>query len=154
MAMNNQETLLDDNIIRDASLGNTVHLVGGTIRFINYCIDTVIVAFFSLIMEHLQVLGVSGHYKYSFLNPNFIITSLFYYTTLEYLFKKTLGKHITKTMVVSKDGRLPTFLDILIRSFCRHIPFEALSFFGHNVIGWHDSLSKTLVVRPGFKKLF
>jgi hypothetical protein len=75
MAMNNQETLLDDNIIRDASLGNTVHLVGGTIRFINYCIDTVIVAFFSLIMEHLQVLGVSGHYKYSFLNPNFIGSS-------------------------------------------------------------------------------
>jgi hypothetical protein len=75
MAMNNQETLLDDNIIRDASLGNTVHLVGGPIRFINNFIDTIFVVIFSFIIENLQVLGVSGHYKYSFLNPNFIGSS-------------------------------------------------------------------------------
>lgn len=72
---------------------------------------------------------------------------VFFYFLMELLFKgKSLGKLITKTRVVLEDGSNPNYLDFLKRSFCRLIPFEALSFLGSEGRGWHDSISKTYVV--------
>jgi len=36
------------------------------------------------------------------------------------------------------------------RTLCRYIPFEPFSFLGNKPIGWHDSLSKTLVVKDTY----
>ena len=49
-------------------------------------------------------------------------------------------------VVVLEDGTKPTTSDIVIRSLCRFIPFEAFSFLGDEGRGWHDSLSDTYVV--------
>lgn len=69
------------------------------------------------------------------------------YFIMETLFRgKSLGKLITKTRVVMEDGSNPSYIDYLKRSFCRLIPFEALSFLGSEGRGWHDSISKTYVV--------
>jgi uncharacterized RDD family membrane protein YckC len=62
------------------------------------------------------------------------------------LFGRSFGKLITGTVVVNKNGLRPTFESILIRTFCRLIPFDGLSFLGKSGRIWHDSLSKTYVV--------
>ena len=69
-----------------------------------------------------------------------------YYFSMEALTQKTFGKYITNTMVVLKNGEKPATKDLLIRSLCRIIPFNALSFLGENGKGWHDSISETFVV--------
>ncbi len=71
-----------------------------------------------------------------------------YYVFFEhYSNGKTLGKIITKTRVVRKDGSKPSFGQIVGRSFARLIPFEAFSVLGSDKgIGWHDSLSGTVVI--------
>lgn len=69
-----------------------------------------------------------------------------YFFIMESLTNRTLGKYVTKTMVVMTNGEKPTNQDIVKRSLCRLIPFDALSFFGTNSKGWHDSMSNTYVV--------
>ena len=44
------------------------------------------------------------------------------------------------------NGEEPKPKAIMIRSLCRLIPFDALSFLGTNGKGWHDNLSNTYVV--------
>lgn len=75
-----------------------------------------------------------------------IIILIIYYNIIEILTGRSIGKYITKTKVVMEDGSKPKFTDILLRTVCRIIPFEAFSFFGEEARGWHDSLSKTYVV--------
>jgi uncharacterized RDD family membrane protein YckC len=76
-----------------------------------------------------------------------IAATLGYYIVMETLFQRTVAKFLTGTIVVTQDGQRPTFKQIIGRSFARMIPFEPFSFFGAKPIGWHDSLSKTLVIR-------
>ena len=79
-----------------------------------------------------------------------LITSIIFiifYMISEILLKgKTIGKYITKTVVVMEDGSKPKSSNILLRSLCRLIPFEAFSFLGAKGKGWHDTISKTYVV--------
>lgn len=77
-----------------------------------------------------------------------IAIAMSYYILMEGLFQRTPAKFLTNTKVVREDGSPPGFAQIVGRSFARLIPFEAFSFFGGpNPVGWHDSLSKTRVVR-------
>ncbi len=74
---------------------------------------------------------------------------LFYFVVLEATTGRTIGKFITGTRVVSATGGNPSFKQVLGRTFCRLIPFEALSFLGNKgfPIGWHDSIPGTRVVK-------
>lgn len=74
-----------------------------------------------------------------------------YYTVFEAITKRSLGKYVTGTVVVMENGEKPEFADIILRSLCRMIPFDAFSYLGETGRGWHDSLSKTYVVE--IKKL-
>lgn len=70
-----------------------------------------------------------------------------YYVLMELMFQRTIAKFLTGTIVVNNDGLRPTFQQILGRSLARCIPFEPFSFLAKQPpVGWHDSLSKTLVV--------
>lgn len=68
-----------------------------------------------------------------------------YYTFFEGLWGRTPGKLLLGTRVVDEAGHRPPFGQVVKRTLCRFIPFEAFSFFGER--GWHDSLSRTRVVR-------
>jgi uncharacterized RDD family membrane protein YckC len=72
-----------------------------------------------------------------------------YFTLLEATTGRTVGKIIMGTKVVNANGGTPSFGQILGRSFCRFIPFEALSFLGNKgfPIGWHDRIPGTRVVK-------
>jgi uncharacterized RDD family membrane protein YckC len=85
------------------------------------------------------------------LNPvvDFLISYIIiviYYTILESLTGRSVAKYITNTKVLMADGSTPTSSDIFKRSLCRLIPFDQLSFLGTIPKGWHDTISKTVVV--------
>lgn len=70
-----------------------------------------------------------------------------YRIPMEYFFGKTIGKFVTKTNVVSRDGNKITFKSAIIRSLCRWIPFDFLSLaLGADAKAWHDVISKTYVI--------
>jgi uncharacterized RDD family membrane protein YckC len=72
---------------------------------------------------------------------------LIYYVPQEALCGKTLAKFVTGTRVVAASGVKPTFGQIVGRTFCRMIPFEAFSFLQSNPVGWHDRFSGTRVIK-------
>jgi len=126
-------------------------------RFANFLIDYVIRLVFGLILG--VVLGVlaeiTGDYGYIGWIENmnrleeliFSLTLLLlYYLVFETFTGRTLGKYITNTKVVTIDGQKPEADKILYRTLSRLIPFDALSFLGDEGKGWHDTLSKTIVV--------
>jgi uncharacterized RDD family membrane protein YckC len=79
-----------------------------------------------------------------------IVLVLIYYNMFEIFTSRTLGKFITKTIVVDEYGNKPEYQTIMIRSLCRLIPFDALSFLGATSRGWHDSISRTYVVQKTY----
>ena len=125
-------------------------------RFLNSLIDTIIyyLLFFALSIVFGAGLGLSGNVEvledentiniFSYL-LSFLIYFL-YYSVFEYYSKgKTVGKYITKSRALREDGSIMSFSECALRSVCRFIPFDRLSFLGSNR-GWHDKFSKTMVV--------
>ncbi len=72
---------------------------------------------------------------------------LAYYILFEGLTGRTPGKLITGTRVVDAQGNKPGFGTLVLRNLARFIPFEAFSFFRTSEEGWHDTLTKTHVIR-------
>lgn len=126
-------------------------------RISNYLIDLVIQYIIAILLGVLAVLisELLGMYSFvdwienmgrieGYLLGFFIL--VIYYGTFEILLSRTIGKFITKTIVVLEDGSKPDAGTILKRTFCRLIPFEQFSFLGGYSRGWHDSISDTYVV--------
>jgi len=81
--------------------------------------------------------------------PSIVLGSLMllsFYCFFEGIWARTPGKLVFGTAVVNLQGEKPRFSQIVGRTFCRFIPFEAFSFLGDGD-GWHDSIPKTQVVR-------
>ncbi|ABW33195.1 RDD family protein [Acaryochloris marina] len=116
-------------------------------RLTNLILDYIFFFLFAFIVGLL--FGIMG-LEEVILNMNDVLLGLILYTTyyvsLECLFGKTIAKFITKTKVVTISGKKPGFSSIFVRTLCRLIPFEAFSFLGDDLYGWHDSFSKTRVV--------
>lgn len=77
-----------------------------------------------------------------------------YYFILELAFGRTVGKFITGTKVVNREGEKPSAGKIALRTLIRFVPFEALS--GFRISNeestwargcWHDDWSDTVVVK-------
>lgn len=75
-----------------------------------------------------------------------LLISFLYYTLLEGITGRTLGKLITGTKVMmTTDYSRPGFSAIVYRSAARLIPFEVFSFLSLRPQGWHDSFANTMV---------
>lgn len=126
---------------------NTLQVAKSDKRLINYILDFIGVYAFGFIFGF--VLATIGQGQIID-NANESLLGLFlfvtYYLFFESIWQKTPAKWITKTKVVMQDGSKPDFKHILGRSFARLIPFEPFSFLGKNPTGWHDTLSKTIVI--------
>jgi uncharacterized RDD family membrane protein YckC len=127
-------------------------------RFLNYLIDFVaqyaisaLVGVLAVLLSELLDINFLANWisemntLEQYLFGAFIL--LIYYGVFETLLARTIGKFITKTIVVLEDGTKPDSATILKRTLCRFIPFEQFSFFGINTRGWHDTISDTYVVR-------
>jgi uncharacterized RDD family membrane protein YckC len=72
-----------------------------------------------------------------------------YYALCEGLFGATLGKLICGYTVIDEQANKVSFGKAMLRTICRYIPFEQFSCFAER--GWHDTLSKTYVVKRSEK---
>lgn len=122
---------------------------GGGLRFANHIIDTVMIIFVAVkgvlslrYWVDKDTLPESAGLIYFFE----IVLILIYYAIFEGIFNTTAGKCATNTTIVNDRGERPNFGQVLGRTFCRLIPFEAFSFFGAGARGWHDSIPDTYVV--------
>ena len=136
--------ILDDGFKEDQNI-RLVEASKGK-RFANYLIDGIIAQFFSFILG--MVLGMSYGVSNNLLDSLWGIAVLVgYYMAFEHLNNgRTIGKLATRTKVVTETGETPTVEMLIGRTFARLIPFEAFSFLGARNNGWHDRLSKTMVI--------
>lgn len=74
-----------------------------------------------------------------------VLCRLVYYVLFESILGASAAKLLTGSRVVTFSGQRPDPYNVLLRSLCRNIPFEPISFFGRS--GWHDTLSETDVVK-------
>jgi uncharacterized RDD family membrane protein YckC len=71
-----------------------------------------------------------------------------YYVVFEGTSWRTLWKFIVGTKVVSIDGSKVSFWQVVWRTFCRFIPFEAFSFLWNDwQKWWHDRITWTKVIK-------
>ncbi|MDI3319084.1 RDD family protein [Pinibacter soli] len=73
-----------------------------------------------------------------------------YYFVMEAAFKVTIGKIVSRTIVVDERGQKAGSWDVMKRALSRFIPFDALSFLFRNR-GWHDELSGTYVIHDKYE---
>lgn len=148
---------MDNRTLRQFKLDKDLYASQG-VRLANYLIDYVcqIVLMFALVVVLTMISVIVGNDSIlAFIeNMNGIeeyalaaVIILIYYNVFEIFFSRTIGKFITKTIVVNINGEKPDNQEILVRSLCRLIPFDGFSFLGAPNKGWHDSISKTYVVK-------
>lgn len=125
-------------------------------RIINFVIDLFVVLVIWQSVGALLVFGVidfksfyAEKYFYSNGGPLrlFIYFYSGYYFLLELILSKTVGKLLTRTIVVKENGDRPTIVNLLVRTFFRLLLIEWFSFFKKNPIGWHDSAAECIVVK-------
>lgn len=105
-------------------------------RFTNYLTD-----YFAIAMIWFFLYVIVGD---SFLSPvYYYLIMFFHYLTFEVTTRQTLGKMVTKTIVVDKNGLRPSIFKILFRSFLRLIPIDPFSYLFGSELGFHDSMSFT-----------
>lgn len=126
---------------------SSVHSV---IRLLNFIIDTVvwIILFFSIayIFDRYFVRFNSYLVNYLYSISLGVLLYVAYYSVLEFYFKKTLGKYLTRTNVVHRDGDEITFSTIFKRTISRLIPID-IFYYLFSKKGLHDRLSTTLVIK-------
>ncbi len=125
------------------------NLAGSGKRFANLIIDTIVyyaIAFVASVL-YASALSTTGEEVTTSALYLVLIYGLIilYPWAMESLTGKTIGKFITRTKVVKEDGSRPTSVNILGRSLCRLIPFDAFSYLGGNP-GWHDTIPKIYVI--------
>ena len=109
-------------IIISAILGIVLALLGG-MELVNRVVDS---TFFNILINYGTI--------------------LLYFIIFEYFLQKTVGKYLSKTIVVTENGEKPTLSQIVKRSFSRFIPFDAFSYLGSDARGWHDTIPNLYVV--------
>ncbi|MBN2285884.1 MAG: RDD family protein [Tissierellales bacterium] len=123
------------------------------LRFGNFIFDKLLAyVFFMIIFIVWGILGIIDENTFENINPSldlFLSWLLFYlyYLFFESLWQRTPAKFITGTKVIMGDGSKPTVGTIALRTLIRFIPFEAFSFLGERVHGWHDRWSNTYVIK-------
>ncbi len=125
-------------------------------RFANYLIDYACCVVFGLIIGFtIAVICISLGWDISWIEEESnklvelilgTIITLGYYCFFEGVLGTTVGKLVTRTIIVTEDGYKPEFKEILQRSLWRIVPFEAFTFLGNNGVGWHDEKTGTRVV--------
>lgn len=120
-------------------------------RVVNLIVDST-----TIVLLQIAVLVVLGVFlDEATLEGNSVGTALtiavyslgfFYYVVLEATVGRTVGKLLTRTRVVDAGGRKPSTSAIVMRTLCRLIPFEFVSFL-LTENGLHDAASSTRVVR-------
>lgn len=115
-------------------------------RIYAYLIDMIVIS------VPLYIFMFAFWEKFTTATPNnFLINALIiqflpfliYFFISEAFFEKTIGKKIMNLKVVAENNR---FVSVLIRTICRLIPFDLVTFIFFKDQLLHDYLSKTKVI--------
>ena len=113
------------------------------LRFTNFLIDNIIFTIFSFVFLHYFADKINRESAAAIL----FFCYFLYYFLQELAWKKTIGKYITNTIVVSKVPNEKYFIwQILIRTLLRFIIIDTLSYL-FTKKGLHDFLSKTETIK-------
>lgn len=128
-------------------------------RLANYAVDQLIVGLLTWALSALfgLVLGIASAIRGVEVPTEDLIriagflialaTVVVYYGVAEGVCGRTIGKVVTRTVVVDGNGTRVGYARAFRRTFCRLIPFDHFSFLaGRRPVGWHDSLSGTYVI--------
>ena len=123
-------------------------IVSSTLWFVHFIVDFIsfFIIYFILTSFVMLVFNIDSNKSILPFWFLMIISFLLNYAFMEHKFQKTVGKFITRTKVVNLNGEKPTLNDIMVRTFCRLIPFDRLSFFFAKN-GFHDGISNTRVIK-------
>jgi len=121
-------------------------------RFLNLIIDRIVILAIYVIvgvflfrrsdLQSDRTYSMIGIYYF-----NLFFFVIVYYSVMEAVWGKSVGKMLTKTKIVTTSGKRPELISILGRSLCRYIPLEPFSvLFSDLPQGWHDSIPRILVV--------
>ena len=123
-------------------------------RFLNLIIDTLLIMIvsYSIIKSAVgdnSVLaflrGLESAFGESFGGLiYFSLMRFIYYFVFEALFRATPGKFLTRCKVTDEEGNSPSLSSIFIRTLCRFIPFESISFLMNKNL--HDNYSNSYVI--------
>jgi uncharacterized RDD family membrane protein YckC len=126
--------------------------VGIGTRVLNFLIDTIVIFIISYLISKInqwyaqqyKIAGVTFKYYYNF-GTIFFAVLFVYYTVMELLFARTIGKFLSYSKVVNAEGKKPNFFQILFRSIIRLtiIDMFFIPFLDKTL---HDYFSKTNVV--------
>lgn len=129
-------------------------VVSPGVRFGYYLLDLIFYYITSFIVVYLAVtisliINPNDYTLIYFIREYETIISLFifftYYVSTEYFLGGTFGKLICGYVVIDQYANKMSFGAALIRTISRYVPFEAFSCLGER--GWHDTWSKTYVVK-------
>ncbi|TGD79071.1 RDD family protein [Hymenobacter wooponensis] len=114
-----------------------------TRRLINWLIDDVVILLALAMVVRLisDAEATQWQLRLASLGALFL-----YYVSGEFFFQRSLGKLLTRTIVVNKRDERPSLTAIVLRTVCRFIPLEPLSMLLNTKYAWHDRLSGTKVV--------
>jgi uncharacterized RDD family membrane protein YckC len=123
-------------------------------RFIHFVIDYLFVSFLllpllgALIGIVSALTGVDRSSMNKILSYRLLLgagTMILYYILFEYFLNKTIGKFLTRSIVVTETDTKPSFKNCLLRTLIRFVPFEAFSILSSDSKMWHDKWTKTVV---------
>ncbi len=120
-------------------------LADKTARLYNYVVDMVAISIIMFFGFFFTVMGFnpSGN------APFYIICFLSYYGyyfLMEWQTGKTLGKHLTNTIIRTPEGEQATLMQFLIRTFLRIPGLDAIYMLFGSGIAIHDKFSGTRVI--------
>jgi uncharacterized RDD family membrane protein YckC len=129
-----------------------VNVVKGWARFGHYMLDFVFVQIIRFALEvgigfaiGSGVIDHPGDSLVVWVIIMRILLNVLYYTIFETFTGGSPAKLILGRTVIDQYGQLPDAGKIFLRSLSRIVPFEAFSCLGER--GWHDTWTKTYVVR-------
>ena len=124
-------------------------------RFIHFVIDYIFVSFLLLPLLGALIGIVSALTGVDRSSMNKILisyrlllgagTMILYYVLFEYFLNKTIGKFLTRSIVVTETDAKPSFKSCLLRTLIRFVPLEPFSILSSDSKMWHDKWTKTVV---------
>jgi len=116
-----------------------------SLRLVNYGIDNLLILLIYTPISSVMLILSDDYNSNTGLLSVYTVVQFLYYFIFELSSGQTIGKKITKTKVVTINGKL-NFFKILVRTLTRIIPIDRLSYlFGHTT-GMHDQYSGTYVI--------
>ena len=127
----------------------TKQTIGEGTRIMNFFLDTIFICFLSyFIYRWYNFYAYYGYFKPVRYGYFFFATTWVYTFLFELLFCRTIAKMISKTKVVSTNGKRPNIFQFLIRATLR-TSLVTMVGLAWNDQPLHDTFSKTVLISTG-----